>query len=34
MKNHCTLQYHKGSMEILRGFVKDQGIALVDKELH
>ena len=22
-KNHCTLQYHKDSIEILRGFVKN-----------
>ena len=24
MKNHCPLQYHKDSMEILREFVKNQ----------
>ena len=23
MKNHCTLQYHKDFMEVLKGFVKN-----------
>ena len=24
MKSHCTLQYHKDSIEILKGFVKNK----------